>query len=79
LETRGRRGQDLNGALIVTDNSWSLDVPKAIRAPSVRMTLVFDEYGQFEGIITSGAFGFEVVDLDGRRIDKLLVSRVADG
>ncbi len=146
----------VNKAPIVTDNSRALDVLKAIRASTVHMALVFDEYGHFEGIITSGdfleaitgtfeetgsdepalvrrsdgswlvsgwmpideftdatgfpasrrgdyktvaglvlgllnrlpevgetfddgTFRFEVVDLDGRRIDKVLVSRVAEG
>lgn len=145
----------VNKAPIVTDNSRALDVLKAIRASTVHMALVFDEYGHFEGIITSGdfleaitgtfeetgsdepalvrrsdgswlvsgwmpideftdatgfpasrrgdyktvaglvlgllnrlpevgetfddgTFRFEVVDLDGRRIDKVLVSRVAE-
>ncbi len=146
----------VNKAPIVTDNSRSLDVLKAIRASTVHMALVFDEYGHFEGIITSGdfleaitgafqetgsdepaivrrsdgswlvsgwmpideftdttgfpasrrgdyktvaglvlgllnrlpdvgeafddgAFRFEIVDLDGRRIDKVLVSRLQPG
>jgi putative hemolysin len=146
----------VNKAPIVTDNSRALDVLKAIRASTVHMALVFDEYGHFEGIITSGdfleaitgafqetgsdepaivrrndgswlvsgwmpideftdatgfpasrrgdyktvaglvlgllnrlpevgetfddgTFRFEVVDLDGRRIDKVLVCRVAEG
>ena len=46
----------VNRAPIVTDNSRSLDVLKAIRASTVHMALVFDEYGHFEGIITSGDF-----------------------
>lgn len=138
---------------VVLDTTGALDVLRAIRASPVHMALVFDEYGHFEGIITSsdvleaitGAFQeeddnepavvtradgsflvagwmqvdefshelgihvprdadyqtvagfvlaemnrlpnvgesfekghwrFEVVDLDGRRIDKILVSRV---
>ena len=141
-------------APIVTDNARALDVLKAIRASTVHMALVFDEYGHFEGVITSGDileaitgvfheegedepafvvredgsflvagwmqidefadklgvpvdpdanyetvaglvlntlnrlpdvgecfergnFRFEVIDLDGRRIDKLLVSRIS--
>lgn len=140
-------------APIVTDNARALDVLKAIRTSTVHMALVFDEYGHFEGVITSGDileaitgvfheegvnepafvvredgsflvagwmqidefteklgvpvdpnanyetvaglvlntlnrlpavgecfehgnFRFEVIDLDGRRIDKLLVSRI---
>jgi putative hemolysin len=140
-------------APVVLDTTGALDVLRAIRATHVHMALVFDEYGHFEGIITSsdvleaitGAFQdedeeepaivtradgsflvagwmqvdefshelgihvprdadyqtvagfvlaemnrlpnvgesfekghwrFEVVDLDGRRIDKLLVSRL---
>lgn len=41
-------------APIVTDNARALDVLKAIRASTVHMALVFDEYGHFEGVITSG-------------------------
>lgn len=140
-------------APVVLDTTGALEVLRALRATHVHMALVFDEYGHFEGIITSsdvleaitGAFQdedeeepaivtradgsflvagwmqvdefshelgihvprdadyqtvagfvlaemnrlpnvgesfqkghwrFEVVDLDGRRIDKLLVSRV---
>ena len=140
-------------APVVLDTTGALEVLRAIRATHVHMALVFDEYGHFEGIITSsdvleaitGAFQdedegepaivgradgsflvagwmqvdefshelgihvprdadyqtvagfvlaemnrlpavgesfekghwrFEVVDLDGRRIDKLLVSRI---
>jgi len=145
---------DIQIAPVVSDNTRALDVLKAIRSSTVHMALVFDEYGHFEGIITSsdvleaitGAFQeegedepafvvrkdgsflvagwmpvdefaakismpldpeadyetvaglvlevlhrlpdvgetfeyrhwlFEVVDLDGRRIDKVLVSRAA--
>ncbi len=39
---------------VVTDNARALDVLKAIRASTVHMALVFDEYGHFEGIVTSG-------------------------
>jgi putative hemolysin len=140
-------------APVVLDTTGALEVLRSLRATHVHMALVFDEYGHFEGIITSsdvleaitGAFQdedeeepaivpradgsflvagwmqvdefshelgihvprdadyqtvagfvlaemnrlpnvgesfqkghwrFEVVDLDGRRIDKLLVSRV---
>lgn len=140
-------------APVVLDTTGALDVLRALRATHVHMALVFDEYGHFEGIITSsdvleaitgvfqdededepaivtradgsflvagwmqvdefshelgihvprdadyqtvagfvlaemnrlpnvgenfvkGHWRFEVVDLDGRRIDKLLVSRV---
>lgn len=41
-------------APIVTDNTRALDVLKAIRASTVHMALVFDEYGHFEGVVTSG-------------------------
>jgi len=41
-------------APIVTDNANALDVLKAIRASTIHMALVFDEYGHFEGVITSG-------------------------
>lgn len=46
----------INKAPIVTDNSRALDVLKAIRASTMHMALVFDEYGHFEGVITSGDF-----------------------
>lgn len=145
---------DIHTAPVVSDNTRALDVLKAIRASTTHMALVFDEYGHFEGIITSsdvleaitgafqeegedeppfvvrsdgsylvagwmpvdefaekismplepdadyetvagfildalhrlpevgehfdhGPWRFEVVDLDGRRIDKVLVSRAA--
>jgi putative hemolysin len=41
-------------APVVTDNTRALDVLKAIRASTVHMALVFDEYGHFEGVITPG-------------------------
>jgi putative hemolysin len=41
-------------APVVMDRSDALDVLKAIRASLVHMALVFDEYGHFEGIVTSG-------------------------
>jgi len=140
-------------APVVLDTTGALEVLRALRATHVHMALVFDEYGHFEGIITSsdvleaitgvfqdedeeepaivtradgsflvagwmqvdefshelgihvprdadyqtvagfvlaemnrlpnvgesfekGHWRFEVVDLDGRRIDKLLVSRL---
>jgi putative hemolysin len=44
----------LQQAPIVTDNARALDVIKAMRASTVHMALVFDEYGHFEGIVTSG-------------------------
>jgi putative hemolysin len=40
-------------APIVLDRTHALDVLRAIRASHVHMTLVFDEYGHFEGIITA--------------------------
>lgn len=41
-------------APIVTDRSRALDVLKAIQGSTVHMALVFDEYGHFEGVVTSG-------------------------
>jgi len=38
---------------IVADNARALDVLQAMRASTVHMALVYDEYGHFEGIITS--------------------------
>lgn len=40
-------------APIVLDRTPALDVLRALRASHVHMTLVFDEYGHFEGIITA--------------------------
>lgn len=41
-------------APVVSDNAQALDVLKAIRESTVHTALVYDEYGHFEGIITSG-------------------------
>jgi len=41
-------------APVVLDRTDALDVLKAIRSSVVHMALVFDEYGHFEGIVTSG-------------------------
>ncbi len=38
---------------VVLDTTGALDVLRAIRASPVHMAVVFDEYGHFEGIITS--------------------------
>ena len=142
-------------APVVSDLSGALDVIQALRKSTAHMVLVYDEYGHFEGIITSGdileaitgvfqedeieepaivqredgsflvagwmpvdefahqmgfsfkedpdyetvagfvldelkhlpelgerfswnSWNFEVIDLDGRRIDKLLVSRATE-
>jgi putative hemolysin len=41
-------------APVVMDHSEALDVVRAIRSSPIHMALVFDEYGHFEGIVTSG-------------------------
>ena len=41
-------------APILTDRAPALDVLQAIRAAPVRMALIFDEYGHFEGVVTGG-------------------------
>ncbi|MGN6101816.1 MAG: hemolysin family protein, partial [Devosia sp.] len=41
-------------APVVMDRSDALSVLRAIRSSVVHMALVFDEYGHFEGIVTSG-------------------------
>lgn len=41
-------------APVVMDRADALHVLKAIRSSVVHMALVFDEYGHFEGIVTSG-------------------------
>ena len=43
-------------APVVMDRSDALQVLRAIRSSVVHMALVFDEYGHFEGIVTSGDF-----------------------
>jgi len=43
-------------APVVMDRSSALQVLRAIRSSVVHMALVFDEYGHFEGIVTSGDF-----------------------
>ncbi|GHA35205.1 hemolysin [Devosia pacifica] len=54
------RGKDFNvrsyvsKAPVVLDHTEALDVIKALRRSTVHMALVFDEYGHFEGIVTSG-------------------------
>jgi putative hemolysin len=40
-------------APIVADTARALDVIEALRASKVHLALVFDEYGHFEGIVTS--------------------------
>jgi putative hemolysin len=39
---------------IVTDTSRGLQVLQSLRASTVHMALVFDEYGHFEGVVSSG-------------------------
>ena len=39
---------------VVSDNAEAFDVLKAIRGSTAHMALVFDEYGHFEGIVTTG-------------------------
>ncbi|RWX79011.1 HlyC/CorC family transporter [Neorhizobium lilium] len=41
-------------APVVSDLTGALDVIQSLRKASAHMVLVFDEYGHFEGIITSG-------------------------
>ena len=41
-------------APVVMDRTDALGVIRALRASTVHMALVFDEYGHFEGIVTSG-------------------------
>lgn len=41
-------------APVVSDTARALDVLEALRGSSVHMALVFDEYGHFEGIVTTG-------------------------
>jgi putative hemolysin len=48
-----RKVIQIHAAPIVNDNARALDVLKAIRGSAMHMALVFDEYGHFEGIITS--------------------------
>ncbi len=41
---------------VVMDHADALDVVRAIRNSTVHMALVVDEYGHFEGIVTSGRY-----------------------
>jgi putative hemolysin len=41
-------------APVVSDLTGALDVIQALRRTAAHMVLVYDEYGHFEGIITSG-------------------------
>jgi putative hemolysin len=41
-------------APVVMDRAGALDVLRAIRSASVHMALIFDEYGHFEGVVTTG-------------------------
>src|SRR3546814_3129737 len=41
-------------AIVVSDLTGALDVIQALRKTTAHMVLVYDEYGHFEGIITSG-------------------------
>jgi putative hemolysin len=44
----------VEAAPVVMDHTDALDVIKALRGSTVHTALVFDEYGHFEGIVTSG-------------------------
>lgn len=44
----------VEAAPVVMDHTSALDVIHALRRSTVHMALVFDEYGHFEGIVTSG-------------------------
>ncbi len=54
------RGEKLNlrsimrDAPVVSDLSGALDVIEALRQTPAHMVLVYDEFGHFEGIVTSG-------------------------
>jgi putative hemolysin len=54
----GGRGGDpaslMREAPVVSDLTGALDVIQALRKSPAHMVLVYDEYGHFEGIITSG-------------------------
>jgi putative hemolysin len=83
---------DLKGALdlralihpapVVLDGADALSVVGAIRASSVHMALVFDEYGHFEGVVTSGDVLESIVGAlreDGEAEEPALVERPAGG
>src|SRR5690606_16380899 len=52
------KGLDIKGlmreAIVVSDLTGALDIIQALRKTPSHMVLVYDEYGHFEGIITSG-------------------------
>jgi putative hemolysin len=70
----------VQAAPVVMDSLDAIDVIGAIRASPLHMALVFDEYGHFEGIITSGdlleAIAGSFVDQEG---DEPAVVRREDG
>jgi putative hemolysin len=41
-------------APVVSDRTGALDVIQSLRKSPAHMVLVYDEYGHFEGIVTSG-------------------------
>lgn len=44
----------MRDAPVVSDRAGAIDVVQALRKSSAHMVLVYDEYGHFEGIVTSG-------------------------
>ncbi|QCK88674.1 HlyC/CorC family transporter [Phreatobacter aquaticus] len=66
-------------APIVLDRTMALDVLRLMRASRVHMTLVFDEYGHFEGIITANDMLEAITGaFDDEDDEKAIVTR-ADG
>jgi putative hemolysin len=69
-------------APVVLDGADALSVIRSIRASTVHMALVFDEYGHFEGVITSGDILEAIVGVlreEGEEDEPAMVERESGG
>jgi putative hemolysin len=69
-------------APVVLDGADALSVIRSIRASTVHMALVFDEYGHFEGVVTSGDILEAIVGVlreEGEEDEPAIVTREAGG
>jgi putative hemolysin len=69
-------------APVVLDGADALSVIRSIRASTVHMALVFDEYGHFEGVVTSGDILEAIVGVlreEGDEDEPAMVEREAGG
>lgn len=69
-------------APVVLDGADALSVIRSIRASTVHMALVFDEYGHFEGVVTSGDILEAIVGVlreEGEEDEPAMVERESGG